>query len=288
MLKHTQITVGNGIFHVVEAGSYLNSAVLFLHGWPEDWHSFEKVLKLAEKHVYALAIDLPGIGDSRMENAPFTKSDIANCIHELVSKIGLKNLTLVGHDVGGQVVYSYLRNYAKELQGAVIMNVAVPGVKPWDDVIRNPYIWHFSFHNVKDLPEIMVTGKERQYFDYFYQAITAHPERITDDARNGYVNAYSLPSALSTGFNWYRAFWEDSECNRERITNGMPIETPLLYLRGEHESGNIEQYVAGFKEAGITNVQSGIIPDSGHFAPEEQPEEVWKQIAAFLETNNMR
>ena len=122
-----------------------------------------------------------------MGNAPSTKRDIADCIHEFVEKMGLKHLTLVGHDVGGQIVYSYIHSYANELNGAVIMNVVIPGVKPWEDVIRNPYIWHFGFHAIRNLPEILVTGKERPYCDYFYDTISTHPERITDDVRNSYV-----------------------------------------------------------------------------------------------------
>ena len=283
MLKHFQITISKGSLHVVAAGSDQNPAVLFLHGWPENWRAFEKVLNLAGEHFYALAVDLPGIGDSTIEDAPSTKKDIAHCIHELVDKMGLKHLTLVGHDVGGQIVYSYLNSYANQLDNAIIMDVVIPGVKPWEDVIRNPYIWHFSFHTILDLPETIVTGKERPYFDYFYNTISAHPEKIFDDVRKSYIKAYSTHEALSTGFNWYKAFDEDAKQNRDNVAKGIMIETPLLYIRGDHEGGNIDEYTLGIKEAGILNVQSSIIPDCGHFAPEEQPEEVWKQISAFLQ-----
>jgi pimeloyl-ACP methyl ester carboxylesterase len=163
------------------------------------------------------------------------------------------------------------------------MDVVIPGVKPWEDVIRNPHIWHFSFHTILNLPETIVTGKERSYFDYFYNTISAHPEKIFDDVRKTYIKAYSNHVALSTGFNWYRAFGQDAKQNRDNIAKGMLIETPLLYLRGDHEGGNIEEYTLGIKESGILHVQSSIIPDCGHFSPEEQPEEVWKQISAFLQ-----
>src|SRR5205814_1260795 len=86
----------------------------------------------------------PGIGGSIIHDAPSTKRAIADCIHELVQTMGLKHLTLVGQDVGGQVVFAYLCRYADELESAVIMDVVVPGVKPWEDVIRNPYIWQAS------------------------------------------------------------------------------------------------------------------------------------------------
>lgn len=282
MLNHQQVAVSNGSLHVASSGAADAPAVLFLHGWPESSLAFERILQLAGKQVYALAVDLPGIGGSIIRNAPSTKRAIADCIHELVQTMGLKRLTLVGQDVGGQVVFAYLSRNAHELERAVIMDVVIPGLKPWEEVIRNPYIWHFKFHAIPKLPESLVTGKEREYFDYFYGAISAHPEAIRNAARDEYVKAYATPSALSTGFNWYRAFEQDVKDNRELIDNPISIETPLLYLRGDHEGGDMDKYLAGFREAGIKNLQSAIIADSGHFAPEENPEAVWEQIAAFM------
>ena len=207
MLKHAEIPVSKGNLHVIEAGSPQNSAVLFLHGWPENWRAFERVLTLAGEQVYALAVDLPGIGTSKMSNSPSNKHEIADCIHEFVEKMGLKHLTLVGHDVGGQIVYAYLHRYANELNRAVIMDVVIPGVKPWDDVIRNPNIWHFGFHAVLDLPEIIVTGKERPYFDYFYNAISAHSERITNDVRNRLRSGLFYTICTKHRFQLVSSFW---------------------------------------------------------------------------------
>ena len=280
MLNHKQVSLKKGTLHVVESGIGNKTAVLFLHGWPQDWSSWKKILELAGEQVHALAIDLPGIGESTMPNAPSSKRAIADYIHDLVVLTDLQHLTLVGQDVGGQIAYAYLSRYSRELDGAVIMNVVVPGIKPWERVKRNPYIWHFTFHNVADLPETLVAGKQREYFDYFYNLLTAHPEKITDEARDHYAQAYRSRPALKAGFEWYRAFDQDVEDNSG--TGHGIVKTPLLYLRGDHESGDISEYVAGFKEAGISNVQSGKLADSGHFAADEQPEEVWKHISTFV------
>ncbi len=281
MLNHQQVAVSNGTLHLVSSGSNDAPPILFLHGWPESWLAFEKVLKLASQQVYALAIDLPGIGGSTVQNASGTKRAIADDIHELVQRMGLKRFTLVGQDVGGMVVFAYLCRYADDLERAVIMDVVIPGIKPWEEVIRNPYIWHFRFHAIPRLPEYLVAGKERAYFDYFYNTIAAHPEAITDVVRDEYVKAYTAPLALSTGFNWYRAFEQDARENTAVADRAAALETSLLYLRGQRE-GDIGPYLAGFKQAGIKNLHSAIIPDSGHFAAEEQPEAVWEQIAAFM------
>jgi pimeloyl-ACP methyl ester carboxylesterase len=280
---HKQVITSIGSLHVVEASQTAKRAVLFLHGWPENWSTWEKVLEQTKNQVHCIAMDLPGIGGSVMPNAPTSKSEIANAINELADAMGLDRFVLVGHDAGGMVVFSYLARFAKRLDAAVIMNVVIPGVKPWEKVIVNPYIWHFKFHAEPNLPETLVSGKERAYFDHFYDAITANPKSIGKQAREEYVKAYLAPSALSTGFGWYRSFEQDAKENKTFVDSKTKIDTPLLYLRGDHEGGNINEYVEGFTEAGLTSIQSAIVRDSGHFAPEEQPEQVWRIIKEFID-----
>lgn len=193
--------------------------------------------------------------------------------------LGLRNLTLVGHDVGGMIVYSYLRLYG-DLARAVIMDVVIPGLDPWDEVLRNPYIWHFALHALPRLPETLVRGRQAAYFDFFYDILAADPARISAGARAAYVAAYTTDSALTAGFNWYRTFSADAQENRR--TAGTLVHTPLLYLRGEHESGDIRAYVGGLREAGLTHVQHGIVPRAGYFAREEAPRETWELIDRFL------
>ena len=227
MLTHQQVAVSNGSLHVVSFGSSDAPTILYLHGWPESCVAFATVLSLAGRQMYALAVDLPGIGDSTVLNAPSTKLAIAECVHDLVQRLNLQRLTLVGQDVGGMVVFPYLSRYPDDLERAVIIDVVIPGISPWEEGIRNPFIWHFAFHTIPQLPELLVTGKERAYFDYFYSAITARPEAITEEAWYHYAKAYGTPTALSTGFNWYRAFNQDVRDNREALTSWTPSgDTP--------------------------------------------------------------
>jgi pimeloyl-ACP methyl ester carboxylesterase len=124
--------------------------------------------------AHVVTIDLPGIGRSKIPPLSNEKKTLARHVHDLIESMKLPPVTLVGHDVGGQIVYSYLKAYPDELQKAVIMNVAVPGVDPWSEVKRNPYLWHFALHEVPDLPELLVRGKEAAYFDFFFSAISAN------------------------------------------------------------------------------------------------------------------
>ena len=131
-----------------------------------------------------------------------------------------------------------------------------------------------------NLPESLVRGKERLYFDFFYNEISAHPERITGDARNRYVRAYANAGALSTGFDWFRAFAQNAKDNREIVAARTTIATPVLIIRGSRES-SIEAYVNGLKGAGCVAVESAVIADCGHFAPEEQAQLVRHHIEQF-------
>jgi pimeloyl-ACP methyl ester carboxylesterase len=143
-----------------------------------------------------IAVDLPGTGGSAGVSTDGTKTAVAGVIHQLIQVMGLTGVTLAGQDIGGMVVFAYLRRFGG-LAKAAIMDVVIPGLDPWDEVLRNPYLWHFAFHSIPNLPELLVEGRERRYFDYFFDQLATHPAAITDAARNQYAAAYRAPGALS-------------------------------------------------------------------------------------------
>jgi pimeloyl-ACP methyl ester carboxylesterase len=152
-----------------------------------------------------------------------------------------------------------------------------PGIDPWQQVVRNPQIWHFAFHAVSELPEILVAGHVGHYFDLFYGAIAARPEAITTAARIAYVDAYSRPEALKAGFDCYRAFAEDEKDNREPTSMTMPF----LYLRGDHDAGALGDYLGGLRSASLHDLTGELIRGAGHFLPEETPDALAVRLAAF-------
>lgn len=280
-LRHHQITVSQSSLHVVEAGDPSGPPVLFLHGWPESWRAWQAVIGLASQWMRAIAIDLPGVGDSTGAATDGSKRQLAGVVGQLADALDLHGLTLVGHDVGGMVAHASLRELP-DLERVVIMDTVVPGVDPWDDVLRNPFVWHFAMHAIPHLPERLVQGRQRNYFDYFYNALSPDPAKITNEARTEYVHAYATDSALTAGFNWYRALPQDAADNGERA--GEQLTVPVLYLRGEHEAGDISDYVAGFRKAGLANLRHGLVATAGHFAQEEAPQETWRLISEFIRT----
>jgi pimeloyl-ACP methyl ester carboxylesterase len=277
--KHHQVVVDEISIHVVESGLPGKPAILFLHGFPESWAEYEQVMSLLNKDFYVLALDLPGIGESQ-KISNNRKYFIAKYINKLIETLNLNKISLVGHDVGGMIVYACLKAYPGKFAKAVIMNTAIPGIDPWDEIKRNPNIWHFAFSAIPNLPEILVTGKQRDYFDYFFNTISANPNSISEKSRVRYVEAYSSADSLRTGFDWYRTFVQDEKDN---INNrATPVQTPVLYVRGEREYGNIEHYLKGFHESSLCNIKGQIVTGSGHYAPEEQPGEVANILTEFI------
>jgi pimeloyl-ACP methyl ester carboxylesterase len=280
-LRHHQVTIADASIHAVTAGPPDAPALVLLHGWPESWATWRGLASLAAPTHRIVAIDLPGVGGSSRGDTSGSKVGIARLVRGLVAALGLADVTLVGHDIGGMVTYAYLREFP-DLPRAVIMDVPVPGVDPWDDFVRAPFLWHFALHAVPGLPEQLVTGRQPGYFGYFYDLLSATSGVPTSEVRGEQVSAYATADALTAGFDWFRAFGDDVRSNRA-TASGPPTTTPLLYLRGGSErGGSIGPYVAGLRRAGVADVRSAVVDGAGHFPHEEAAVATWTAISEFI------
>lgn len=284
ILRHRQIEVTGSSLHIVEAGDPANPPIVFVHGFPTSWSSYRRMLELAAPSAYAIAVDLPGIGGSTGDPTDGTKKAMAQKLHDLFDVLGLRDVTLVGGDIGGMVVYAYLR-HLPGLARAVILHVVVPGVFPWEIGTRDPSMWHFHFNAKPGLPEILVRDRERAFFDHWYDELSGDGTRITEQSRETHVRAYRDGSGgMATAFSWYRAMARDVADNAAATSE---IDTPLLYLHGEKPAGHVlDPHIKGFEAAGITNVTAAWVPDSGHLAQEENPEGYWALVAEFAGVPN--
>ena len=130
------------------------------------------------------------------------------------------------------------------------MNTVIPGVAPWSRLVAEPRIWHFAFHAIPQLPELLVSGRERAYFDYFYDLLAGDKHALTNEIRSDWTRAYQRPEALKAGFDWYRAL----ESAAQRNARPVRIDTPILYLRGDAGGRDIDAYADGLRDVGAAGI----------------------------------
>ncbi|HEV7689215.1 MAG TPA: alpha/beta hydrolase [Hyphomonadaceae bacterium] len=258
------------------AGDKSKPGLILLHGWPHSSRVYDDVIPDLAEDNFVLAFDLPGIGDSHGVPASGEKTLLADIILTAAESAGAKDIIMAGFDCGGMISFSAARDHGQRIRGALVMNTVIPGLDPWEKVLADPRIFHFALHNVPQLPELLVTGHEREYFDFFHNILSGNPAKITDGMRDEFARAYSRPEALKAGFDWYRAFAADAKHNARH----KKITTPIRYMRGDADiAGNkLEQYEAGFRKVGVENLKTGILRNSGEYVSVEAPQELIKAI----------
>jgi pimeloyl-ACP methyl ester carboxylesterase len=269
----------NGIqIHYVIGGH--GDPVVLLHGWPETWYAWHHVMPALAKNHTVVVPDLRGLGDSSKPSTGYDGKTVAEDMHQLVTQLGFKSIFLVGHDIGTQVAYSYAAAHPAEVKKLVVMELTIPGFPPPG---RMP-IWWGIFHQVPDVPEALVQGKEMMYLSWFFRGLTYNPSAITQADVDEYVSHYSSPGGLRAGFEYYRAFPQDAIQNQNYSKTKLTM--PVLALGGAFIpvlGGNITMpsIIYGMKIL-AQNVQGVTVPNSGHFIPEEQPKFVINQLFKFF------
>lgn len=274
---HHKASVNNVRLHYVMGGS--GEPVVLLHGWPMTWYEWHRVMPKLAKHYTAIAPDLRGMGDSEKPKDGYEKRNVAEDIYQLVQQLGYKQINLVGHDIGGMVAYAYAAAYPQTVRRLVMMECLLPGfgLEEAMDVARGGY-WHFGFHMQSDIAELLVQGKEREYFSsYHYKGLAYNPDVIPEEDIDLYVRAYSAPGGLRGGFEHYRTLLKDGQYNRESVKTKLPM--PVLTMGGEFNVGDrLYKSVVDLAE----NVRNIIAPHCGHWIVEEQPEFFIAEILNFL------
>jgi pimeloyl-ACP methyl ester carboxylesterase len=235
------------------------------------------------KNYTVIAPDLRGLGDSSKPLTGYDGKTLAEDIHQLVTKLGFKTIFLVGHDWGTQVAYSYAAEHPTEVKRLAVMELTIPGFAP----PGRPPLWWGIFHQIPDVPEALVQGKELIYLSWFLHNLPFNPAAITQADINEYVSHYSAPGGMRAGFEYYRAFPQDVIQNQNYSKTKLTM--PVLALGGGYIptfGGNITMptIIYGMKML-AQNVQGVTVPNSGHFIPEEQPVFVVKSLNNFFSGN---
>ncbi len=269
----------NGVtIHYVMGGS--GEPLILVHGWPQTWYCWHRLMPELAKSNTVIAVDLRGIGGSS-KPAPAAGYDartMAEDIYQLTRQLGVSNISILGHDVGLLVAYGYAAAHPDEVRRLVILDGLLVGIEPmWSQFQANPKSWVFGLAQTPELPEKLTAGRERDYLTWFYTNIAFNPHAITEDEIQEYVRAYSAPGAMSASFEWFRAFPADIELNlagqREKLA------MPVLALGGETMMG---QFMVPMLQAVANDVRGGSIPECGHWVAEEKPDYLLAQLIDFL------
>jgi pimeloyl-ACP methyl ester carboxylesterase len=259
------------------AGDPARPAIVLLHGWPQSRRLFDRVIDQLATDFFTIAFDLPEIGDSRGAPHSAEKTVLADVVLHAAEKAGAKSILIAGLDVGGMIAFAAARDHARRIVGAVVMNTVIPGLDPWARLLSEPQIWHFAFHQIPQLPERLVNGRERAYFDFFYDVLSGYPDALPEEHRAAYTQAYLRPEALRAGFDWYRAM--EADARRNAVAKRMT--TPILYLRGDADGRSVGDYVRGLRAAGAQRVSKLVIPHSGEFTPVDAPDALARALRDF-------
>lgn len=265
----------NGVrLHYLAAGQ--GDPVLLLHGYAQNSHMWRPLIpELARTHT-VIAPDLRGFGQSSKPESSYTKKTMAQDVHALATTLGFGRVQIVGHDIGLMVAYAYAAQYASEVERIALMDAFLPGVGEWQTVWLLRDLWHFHFYG--KTPLALVAGRERIYFEHFWNDFAADPAHSVSEAdRTFYAAAYGQPGAMRAGFDVFRAFADDAKDFAEFATTKLTM--PMLVLTGEKASG---EFLIQQGRLVASDVEGVVVPGAGHWLMDEAPEKVMPRLVSFL------
>jgi len=251
--------------------------VVLLHGYAQTGHMWGPLMQpLARDHT-VIVPDLRGAGGSSKPESGYDKKNMGVDIHELTSLLDFDRVSIVGHDIGLMVAYAYAAQFSQATERVVLMDAFLPGVGNWKEVWLMRDMWHFHFYG--DVPLTLVKGRERTYFEHFWNNFAADPKHSVPEAdRRVYAKAYAQPGGMHAGFEYFHNFEREAKDFAQLSATRLPM--PVLVLTGEKASGNFLIEQARLVE---TDVRGQVIPGSGHWLMEEAPQTVIPAIIDFLE-----
>ena len=265
----------NGVkLHYITAGH--GAPLILLHGYAETSLMWKPIIPVLAERFTVIAPDLPGIGDSDIPAHGLDMKSAAISIHDLAKSLGVQKAEVVGHDIGLMVAYAYAAQFASEVTKLVLMDAFLPGVEGWEAVYNNPNIWHFRFNG--PTPEALVQGRERTYFEYFWNDLAADKTRSIPEAdRKAYTAAYARPGRMHAGWAYFVSFRQAAKDFAQ--LSQTKLHMPVLTIGGEKSLG---EALGQQTKLVATDVTVVVLKDTGHWVLEERPKETTEALQKFL------
>jgi pimeloyl-ACP methyl ester carboxylesterase len=252
--------------------------VLMISGFPQTRLSWNKLTPLLSQKYQCIPADLPSFGDSGILRAPATTENVGRVFHEFVAAKFHAPIHVVAHDFGAWCAYSWALLFPDDFKSLTLMEAGIPGVTLTNDVQVSDYKrkWQFIFQMLPDLPAELTRGKEDIYVGWWFKNKVYKPGSIPQKDVDAYVHAFAREGRMDAAFDYCRNIVTDMEFNKKQFKGKLPIR--LLAVGGQYSIPQMGDSLRPYFE----NVTSVVIPDSGHFVPEEQPETLAKALLAFL------
>ena len=276
----------NGItLHYVSGGK--GEPLICLPGWPQNWYSFKNVAVALAKNYQVFVIDIRGMGSSGKPSSGYDKKTMAEDIYQLSRQLGLMQVSLLGHDIGGMVAMSFAFNYPSAVKKLIIAD----GMHPSEGMMHmpllpakgtfhqkmdanQPYAWWMSFNQVQGLPEKLLEGRFQYLLDYLFSYVMIDEHKMSDLERQLYASLYNDPEQIRAANGWYQTFTQDIEDAKSYTQLTMPVLGLGSYVSYNYMTMALPMVATDCKVTGIM--------DSGHYLFEEKPDEVIKAVLGFL------
>jgi pimeloyl-ACP methyl ester carboxylesterase len=273
---HTQMVNTNGTRLYVRVGGH-GPAVVMLHGFADTGDMWAPLAIVLVKDHTVIVPDLRGMGLSDHPDTGYTKKNQALDIAGVMDDLKIQKADLVTHDIGNMVGYALAAQYPDRITRWVVIDAPLPGIGDWNQIKQSPLLWHFNFRGPDE--ERLVAGRERIYLDRFYDELSADPKKIDERTREHYAKLYARPHAMHDAFEQFGAFNQDAIDNKALLAKVGKLNMPVLALGAEKSLGAGEAETLRFV---ASNVTGGIVPDSGHWIMEENPQATVKLVTEFL------
>jgi len=272
-----EIATDGATIHVRVGGQ--GPAVVLLHGFGDTGDMWSPLAAVLARDHTVVVPDLRGMGLSSHASQGYEKVSQAADVRAVLARLNVDHAVVVGHDIGTMVAYAYAAKYPDKTDKLVVMDAPVPGIPPWDQIVRSPQLWHFSFGGPD--AERLVAGRERIYLDRFWNEFAGNPAKVDEATRRHYTAFYAKPGAMHSAFAQFLSIPQDAEDNKALMANKLPM--PVLAIGGAKSFGANEAVVM---RNAATNVTELVVPDAGHWLMEEAPAPTIVAIRDFIDATN--
>lgn len=278
-ITHHTAQVDGTELHYVTAGTE-GPPILLVHGFPETWWAFHRLIPLLAEHHRVFAVDLRGFGDSGNPEGDGGSARSAEDLHQLIAQLGVGPVHLTGQDISGTTVFRLAATHPEDVLSLTAIEMGLPGfgLEALGDITHGGS-WHIGLLAAPGIPELLLAGREREFLgDWAFPSMTAVRGSISSADVDEFARTYSRPDGWRGAVGLYRSMLTEGDSVRA-LAESDPLTMPVLAVGaggGEFTAATMSQITAG----DVTSVQ---LDGVGHYVALEAPAALSSAILDFLE-----